>query len=1108
MEASLSARHIAFATQTVASFKIAGLKVAGLLACNLVLLNLLICQPLLADQPADGQPADGQLANDQSTPSQESEVDQFVSDIQQITFEGQRAGEGYFSTDGRQMVFQSERDPANPFYQIYLTDLETGDLRRVSPGYGKTTCAWIHPDGDRVLFAGTMDDPNARAKQTNELHIRAIGKQRRYAWDYDSHYELYDVDLATNQRRRLTNAKGYDAEASYSPDGSEIIFASNRAAFENEMSERDKAQFDIDPAFMNDIYIMNADGTNVRRLTHEPGYDGGPFFSADGTQICWRRFSIDGATAEIFTADRDGSNVRRLTNLGAMSWAPYFHPSGEYLIFTTNRHGFANFELYLVRADGKGEPIRVTGTDGFDGLPVFLADGEHLSWTSTRNERKKSQIYLADWDHDAALTALGIDATGHKTIDQTTTDPALTESGLTERELTQYDTEVARLAAAETGDQYSAPDLIRHVDYLTRKELGGRLTGSDGERKATAYVAAYLSSLGFLPAGENGTYFQRFDFPAGSEILPATSMSVGGRELDLNVDYRPMVFSGDGTFDASEVVFAGYGMQIPPTEIAEDISVLAKETAGGGDVDDNQTTNDDESVPDSIQDLMGNGYDSYVHLNVQDRYVMVLRDMPQDVEPEMRQRMARYSSPRRKAAIARDLGAKGILFVAGPTSGVRHELIRFDNAASGAKISMAAVSITNRVAQQILDGSGKNLGSLQKTVDDGSMAMGFLVENVDVSATIAVQRNTAVGRNVIARLPAGNDDSPVQFPVIMVGAHIDHLGRGGGGNSLAREDEEQQIHFGADDNASGVAAMLEIAQYLASSKRRGSLSMKRDLLIGAWSGEELGLFGSQAFIENFTRLFPEAPIPETDPDSEEALVAAAHGMSTDAPPLSDGVGAYFNLDMVGRMEDNLIIQGIGSSPGFEAEVRRRNVPVRLSLSLDKKAMGLPTDASAFVSREVPILSAFTGAHEDYHTPRDTADKLNYNAMVKIAKLGGLVVRGWLTDPTTPIFKLDVDSSNGEEPARTRLTAFLGTIPDYAASEVKGLKLSGVAKNGPADQAGVAGGDIVLKLAGRKIEGIYDYTYAIEALKIGQEVEIVVLRGDKTVPMRIIPASRE
>ena len=710
---------------------------------------------------------------------------QLVSDVHQITFEGRRAGEGYFSGDGRKMVFQSERDPANPFYQIYLTDLETGDIEKVSPGTGKTTCAWIHPDGERVLFASTHDDAAAVDKQKAELDFRASGKQRRYAWDYDENFELYER-TADGQYKRLTNAKGYDAEGSYSPDGRLIAFASNRQAYERKMTEREATMFEKDKAFMNEIYIMNADGSDLKRLTVSPGYDGGPFFSPDGKRICWRRFSQDGATAEIFTMKIDGTDIRRLTRLSVMSWAPFYHPSGDYLIFTTNQQGFSNFELYLVRADGQGEPVRVTHTDGFDGLPVFLPDGERLAWTSNRTAEKRSQIFMGQWNDAEARRRLGLDGSD--------------------------DREAAIAAADASTPEFSPTDIMRHVDYLTRKELGGRLTGTEGERRATAYVAAYLENLGFQPAGENGTFFHEFQFPAGSSLAGENTMSIGDQKLSLDKDWRPLSFSQSGSLDGKGVVFAGYGMQVPGSDDVEE-------------------------------------YDSYVHLDVRDKWVMVLRDLPQEITPERRQQIARYSTPRRKATVARDLGARGIMFVAGPTSKVKNALIRFDRAASQAGVSISVVSVSNDVAESIFQSAKKDLKAEQSKLDDGSMAMGFDL-GATASATVNIERKTGTGRNVIARLNAGDKPNMGQ-PVVMLGAHIDHLGRGGGGNSLATDEEVNQIHFGADDNASGVASMLEIAQYLAAEKKAGRLKAKRDFLVAAWSGEELGLFGSQAFVSSF-----------------------------------------------------------------------------------------------------------------------------------------------------------------------------------------------------------------------------------------------------------------
>ncbi len=299
--------------------------------------------------------------------------------------------------------------------------------------------------------------------------------------------------------------------------------------------------------------------------------------------------------------------------------------------------------------------------------------------------------------------------------------------------------------------------------------------------------------------------------------------------------------------------------------------------------------------------------------------------------------------------------------------------------------------------------------------------------------------------------------------------------------------------------------MLEIAQYLAAEKRSGRLKPKRDLLVAAWSGEELGLFGSQAFVDNFSTLYPDAPRQDVHAAEAPADVAQAHahGASPDAEPLTAAVAAYMNLDMVGRLREKLVVQGIGSSPGFAGEVQRRNLPVGLELQLDKASSRLPTDTSAFVGRSVPILSAFTGAHEDYHTPRDTPDKLNYEGAAKMSRLFALVARGILSADAPPRFELDEGDVKKDMP-RARLMAYLGTIPDYVAGDIKGLKLSGVAADGPAAEAGIQGGDVIVKLAGRKIEDIYDYTYAIEALKIGEEVEIVVERGDATETRKITP----
>jgi Tol biopolymer transport system component len=330
----------------------------------------------------------------------------FLTDIRQLTTEGRRAGEGYWSPDGKRIVFQSEREPGNPFYQIYVLDLASGRTTRISTGTGKTTCAFFRPASDEILFASTHADPESKKLQEQELALRASGAQRRYAWDFDPEMEIYAYSESNGTLKRLTTARGYDAEGAYSPDGQWIVFSSNREAYNRSLSEAEQRLLDKDASHFAEIYIMRADGTDVRRLTHTPGYDGGPFFTHDGKRIVWRRFDAEGRSADIYTMRPDGSDVKRLTDFGAVSWAPYEHPSGQYVIFASNKLGHDNFELFMVDVEGAKEPVQVTYSAGFDGLPVPSPDGRRLAWTSSRSGAGAGQVFLADWNHAKALGAL------------------------------------------------------------------------------------------------------------------------------------------------------------------------------------------------------------------------------------------------------------------------------------------------------------------------------------------------------------------------------------------------------------------------------------------------------------------------------------------------------------------------------------------------------------------------------------------------------------------------------------------------------------------------------------------------------------------------------
>ena len=939
---------------------------------------------------------------------------QLVHNIRQLTFAGRRAGEGYFSPDGARLIFQSERQPDNPFFQIYVMNRLTGQTHRVSPGIGKTTCAWFHPSQDTVLFASTHEDPEAAKKQQAELEERRAGTQRRYEWDFDEQYDLFEVPLNGGELRKLTSAKGYDAEASWSPNGEFIAFASNRHAYVTTLSAEEKERFQQDPSSQMDIYLMRADGSDVRRLTTSLGYDGGPFFSPDGKRLVWRRFSLEGAQAEVWTMRIDGTDQKQVTKLGAMSWAPYYHPSGDYLIFTTNRHGFGNFELYIVDRDGRSDPVRVTYTPGFDGLPVFAPDGKHLSWTSSRTADKKAQLFFADWDDDAARCLLGLDSSG---------------------------------AASLRMHEVRTCELRRIVSDLASERMAGRLTGTDGERLATEYVAAMLEKNGLEPAGDNGTFFQSFAFTAGVSLGPKNvlkqqpeSASDQGLVYAVDTDWRPLTFSQVGDFAPAGVVFAGYGIVAPAVDEHPE-------------------------------------YDSYAHLDVQDQWVLVLRYLPEDIDASYRQHLNRYTSLRYKAMVARDRGARGLIIASGPTTTVKAQLVPLVFDASLAGSSIGAVSVTDALAEEWLRQAGRSLKELQETLDTGQLVSGFSLGGLKLGATIDIRQEKHQGRNVLARLRAA--ERTADAGIVVVGAHIDHLGTGLGRGSLAREDEKGHIHFGADDNASGVAAVLGIAQTLAAQQATDEVALKRDVVFALWSGEELGLLGSNHFARTFGQ--------------------------TEQQTLSSDIAAYLNLDMVGRLDTTLVLQGVGSSSVWPEEIEQHNAPIGLPITLQNDSY-LPTDATSFYLKGVPVLNAFTGGHAEYHSPRDTVEKLNYAGLTQITRLMTGLTRSLASRPTAPDYiRIEKPRHLG---SRGRLRAYLGTIPDYAQGNITGVKLSGVATGGPADRAGVRAGDVVRELAGKAIENIYDYTFVLGSLKVEEPVDMTVMRNGQRVELTITPASRE
>ena len=572
-----------------------------------------------------------------------------------------------------------------------------------------------------------------------------------------------------------------------------------------------------------------------------------------------------------------------------------------------------------------------------------------------------------------------------------------------------------------------------HVQTLASEKFEGRLTGSAGEKLAADYLIAELKRMGAKPLPGMTDFRMPFTFTAGSKDGGSTFAykdATGGSGSGGANGVLALSFSDSGSVSGN-VVFAGYGLVVP-----------------------------------NSQDF---GYDSYQGLDVKDKIVVVLRYFPEDADQKTRAILARYADLRYKAQAARQRGAKGMIVVTGPRSPNAGNVVpmSFDTAIAGS--GLVAVSINGDNAAALFKAAGKQLEAVQKELDSGNPHVaGFAIPNLQVTIDAKIIREQQTGNNVVGYLPATTPTSGVVKPWVAVGAHYDHLGRGGAGNSLADKADLNKIHHGADDNASGTATVLNIADALAAQPR------KRSLLIAFWSGEELGLLGSNAFVNK--------------------------------PPVAiDQLAAYLNFDMVGRVSDNkLTVQATGTSATWPKLLEQANVAAGFDLTLQEDPYQ-PTDVGSFNSVGVASLTFFTGAHQEYHKPADTADKINYEDLDRVGQLATAIVKRLLDANDAPQFtKVEQKMDTG---GRTGLRLFTGTIPDYA-TDVKGLLLGGVIGGGPAEQAGLQKGDVIIEIAGQSITNIYDYTYALELLKIGQPAKVVYMRGKERRETTLTPAARK
>ncbi|MGB2869658.1 MAG: M28 family peptidase [Bacteroidota bacterium] len=569
--------------------------------------------------------------------------------------------------------------------------------------------------------------------------------------------------------------------------------------------------------------------------------------------------------------------------------------------------------------------------------------------------------------------------------------------------------------------EITAHEVYKHIKYLASDELEGRRSGSKGAQLAAEYIASEFKHYGLKPLGDSGTYFQKFDFVSGVRLGSKNTLAVtAGRKkqtFHANKDFLPLGFSST-TMYQGPVVFAGYG-----------ISASA------------------------------NGYDDYQNLDVKDKAVLILRYSPSSDSSQSP--LNQFASLRYKVSKAKELGAKAVLIATGPADSDVDNLMKLNYDQNYGNAGIAVVNLTRACTDMLLKGSKTTAKAVQEAINKNRTPKSFALEGVTIALETSVDEIHEQTDNVVGMLAGGDDQ--LKNDAVVVGAHYDHLGYGGEGSLIP---DTTAIHNGADDNASGTAGVLELAQFYASQKNL----LKRSLVFICFSGEELGLLGSGYYVKN-----PTFPLERTV--------------------------TMINMDEIGRLRNRkLIVYGMGTSPGFESLVTSHNRDSMFVLKLLKDGFG-PSDHSSFYSKKIPVFHFFTDLHEDYHRPSDDYDKINSDGEEKILRFIASIGLEIDTTAQRPVYaQVEAPRPMGGGD-RGGVRSYTGTIPDFG-EQVEGMKLAGVREGSPAAKAGLQAGDIIVKFGKVEVKNIYDYTFALGEYKPGDEVEVVAKRGKEMVTVKV------
>ena len=575
---------------------------------------------------------------------------------------------------------------------------------------------------------------------------------------------------------------------------------------------------------------------------------------------------------------------------------------------------------------------------------------------------------------------------------------------------------LASCSGPKENSEITEYELFQHVAYLASDSLKGRLPGTAEDKLAASYIASEFKRAGLSLPGDGG--LQSFEVITDLESGENNTMVLGSQHLEAGVDFSPFPFTANSSLDA-EVIFAGFGFDL------------------------------------DMEDIKWN---DYATLEVSGKWVMVLRGNPEiDSSTSV---FHAFSNERDKAMLAADQGAGGILFVSGPAYSQDDQLT--DLGAREGKVGIPAIHISRKTADQLLGKTGETIESLEKKLVTQRKPYSISA-NSSLKASADVKPTLTNTYNVVAYLEGSDPQGKDKF--IVMGAHYDHLGMGGQGSSSRRQDTIAP-HNGADDNASGVAALIEVAEKLAGGEKKPANSF----IFIAFGAEEMGLLGSKYYVDN--PLFP-----------------------------LENIRIMLNMDMLGRLRDQQVqVGGVGTTPISEDMVMNRVSHDSLSISTTREGYGA-SDHTSFYGKDIPVLFITTGAHTEYHTPDDDVESLNIPGMVTVSN--------YVYELADYVDGLEETLTFQEAGPKVRYSGrhgrgiALGIMPDFTDNdEEQGMRVDNVNPGQPAFMGGMKKGDYIMAIEGMPVNGIYDYMYRLSKMSKGQIIVVTVKRQDANLDLLI------